>query len=271
MYLAIDVGGTKTLLATFQEDGATAVKEVQFPTPATYEDFLEDLKSQLPLLGVFEFTAAAAGVPGRIDREKGIGISFGNLDWKDVPIKKDLEKILECPVYIENDAKVGGLSEAMLIKDDFKKILYITIGTGIGTTIITNGIIDTNFGDLGGKEVIVEQNGHQVEWESIASGSAIKKQFGKKASEITDEASWEIIAHNLSLGLIKLIKEKQPDAIVFGGGAGKHFDRYGELLKQELSAQLGASLPTFLPAMHAEEAVVYGCIELIKQNYEKPA
>jgi predicted NBD/HSP70 family sugar kinase len=266
MYLAVDVGGTKTLLASFEEDG-TLVKEVRFPTPATYEAFLEDLQAHLPLLGVFTFGAAGVAIPGVIDRKTGVGISFGNLSWKNTPVKTDLEAIIECPVYVENDAKVGGLSEALLIKNEFKKVLYVPLGTGIGITYITDGVIDTNYGDRGGKDVKVTVNGQEIEWESIASGSAIKRQFGKQATDISDEASWKTIAHNLALGLAKVIEEKKPDAVVIGGGAGSHFERYGELLKQELTTLLQFPVPAILPAKHPEEAVIYGCIDLIKQHH----
>lgn len=266
MYLAIDVGGTKTLLASFEETGGAPVKEVRFATPKTYEEFLEVLKQQLKGFEDVHFSAAGVGMPGTLDRSAGVLVSYGNLGWKNNPVKSDLQTILGCPVFVENDAKVGGLSEALLIKNDFKKVMYITIGTGVGLTLIIDGVIDTTYGDRGGKAVPVMVDNQEVEWESIASGSAIKRQFGKMASEITDGQSWKVIAHNLALGLSKVIEEKQPEAVVIGGGAGKHFERYGELLKEELTTMLPV-VPALLPAQHAEEAVIYGCIELIKQNH----
>lgn len=267
MYLAVDVGGTKTLLASFEETGGAPVKEVRFPTPKTYEQFLSDFERHVKELAVDHFTAAAAGVPGRIDRITGSGISFGNLGWKNTPIKSDFEKMLSCPVYVENDAKVGGLSEAMNVIDDFKEIVYITLGTGIGVTYIKNGVIDVDYGDRGGKAVLVEHDGEKVEWESIASGSAITRRFGRKATDITDTETWSVIAEDLARGLSIVIQEKLPQAVIIGGGAGQNFDRYGELLKEDLHDLLGEVIPVILPAKHADEAVIYGCVDLIKQNH----
>lgn len=266
MYLAVDVGGTKTLLASFEESGGDPVAEVRFPTPETYEEFLIEFKQHVSELGVARFTAAGAGVPGRIDRETGSGISFGNLGWKDTPIKADLQAILNCPVFVENDAKVGGLSEALNVKDEFKDVLYITLGTGIGISYINDGVIDVVNGDRGGRAVMLEQDGQEVMWESIVSGSAITRRFGRKATDITDVETWSVIAEDLARGLALIIQEKRPQVVIIGGGAGQRFDRYGELLKEDLRELLGDNIPTILPAKHADEAVIYGCIDLIKQN-----
>ncbi len=269
MYLAVDVGGTKTLLASFEESGGTPVKEVRFPTPEKYEDFLKDLAKHLTELDVEHFSAAGVGMPGRLDRENGICISYGNLGWKNTPVKADLEKVLNCPVFVENDAKVGGLSEAKLIGNGYNSVLYIPFGTGIGVAYIKNGVIDTTYGDRGGRAVLVNFEGRSdVIWEDIASGRAIKKRFGKIATDITDEESWKFIAHLWALGLKKLIDEREPEAVVIGGGAGKQFDRYGEYLKDELQVILDPTpFPAIVPAKHPEEAVLYGCIDLIKQNH----
>ena len=69
---------------------------------------------------------------------------MGNLPWQDVPIAKDVESIIHCPTMIENDAKLAGLSEAMLVKD-YRRVLYVTIGTGIGTAIIIDQMIHPDF------------------------------------------------------------------------------------------------------------------------------
>lgn len=264
--LAVDIGGTKTLLAVFEHRDGEPIEEIQFPTDKSYPDFLRDFKTHLGKLKDTHFVATGVGMPGILDRETGTGISFGNLGWKNVPIKADLETILGYPVFVENDAKVGALSEACYIKDDFKTVMFIPLGTGIGIGLITDGIIDTKYGDRGGKAVKVTFEGKQVEWESIVSGRAIKERFGKQATDITDESTWKIIAHDLALGLVQLVQEKHPDAFVIGGGAGSHFERYGELLKQELSVQLGDTIPAILPAKHPDQAVIYGCVELTKQN-----
>src|SRR3989304_7232261 len=144
MYLAIDVGGSKTLLAVFSERGQLVNKQ-KIKTDPDYSRFLSQLET---VLGEEQFkkqsiSYCCCAIPGRVDRQNGVGVRFGNLTWQNVPIKKDLENIMVgVTVWVENDAKLGGLYEAVLVHNEYKKVLYLTIGTGIGIALITNGVID---------------------------------------------------------------------------------------------------------------------------------
>jgi len=268
MYLAVDIGGTKTLLAAFDSKGKIQ-KELKFPTPQNYETFLTELDSNVKKLGVGDFRAAAVAVPGLLNRETGKVLALGNLPWKNEPIEAEIERLVACPVIIENDAKLAGLSEAKLLIKDFKRTIYITISTGIGIALITDGIIDTKVGDLGGRGLLVEHNEKLVPWESFASGKAIFEKYGKRASDITDEEAWKLIAHNLAIGFIDLIAVLQPDVIVVGGGVGAHYKKFEKYLLKELKSYEVPMLPIppIRQAQHAEEAVIYGCYELVKEKY----
>lgn len=267
MYMGIDIGGTKTLLAVFDEAGQLG-QTVKFPTADNYQQFLEELKVQSGSLDAKEFTAGATGVAGRIDRTNGVIIKCGNLSWENEPIQKDLESIFGCPFVIENDAKAGGLAEAVLVSDEFKNVLFVTIGTGIGLAYIANGKIDLDIIDSGGRGMMIEYEGKVQAWEDFASGTAIVKRYGKRAADITDQATWQEVVHAFSLGILDLLGVVQPDAIIIGGGVGSHFDRFGDLLKAELKQYENdlLKIPPLLPAQNPEQAVIYGCYELIKQH-----
>jgi len=271
MYLAVDIGGTKTLLAAFDESGQ-AVKEIKFPTPEKYDDFLSELENQIKELDVEDFQAACVAVPGRIDRDHGRIISCGNLGWKNESIQAEVEDLIHAPVAIENDAKLAGLSEALLIIKEFKKTLYITISTGIGVGLIINGVIDTSIGDRGGKGVLLEHNGKIMPWEDFASGRAIVSKYGKKANEITSQDDWKAIVKDLSLGIIDLNAILEPDVIVIGGGVGASFGKFGRLLVEEIKQYETPmqSIPPIIGAKRPEEAVIYGCYELVKERYGSP-
>jgi glucokinase len=270
MYAAIDIGGTKTLVASFTDEGKPH-KEVRFPTSQNYQDFLKDLKANLPQLGVEDFKAVGVGVPGLLDRDHGVVLSLGNLPWKNEPIQADIEKILHCPVVIENDAKMAGLSEALAVSDKYKRVVYITVSTGIGISLINDGIIDTSIGDLGGKGMELEHNGEFIPWEEFASGKAIVKKYGKRASEIVDKSTWQEIARNLTAGIVNLIAILEPEVIIVGGGVGTHFKKYGDFVMQELKRYetVLMLIPPIIQAKHPEEAVIYGCYSLAKQTYGK--
>ncbi len=272
MYLGIDVGGTKTLIALLSTEGVIE-QQVKFPTSDDYQQFLKDVATNLQSLGEHSYKAGAAGVAGRLDRQTGTVIKCGNLSWQNEPLQEDLERIAGCPFVIENDAKAGGLAEAILLLDEFKNVLFVTIGTGIGLAYIANGLIDLKIIDGGGRSLMIEHEGTIQAWESFASGSAIVRQFGKKASEITDPTTWKVITHNLAIGILELLATITPDVIVIGGGVGAHFDQFGELLQQELERYQSdlLTIPPLRQAQHAEQAVIYGCYELIKQHDGKTA
>jgi len=267
MYLGIDIGGTKTLVARLSNAGVIEASE-KFPTLRVYPEFLQTLSSVIDTLGIDHLQAAGVAAPGKIDRKHGIAEAFGNLPWKDIPIKRDIERIAHCPVVVENDANLAGLSEAMLLKQ-YDKILYITISTGIGTGIITKQTIDPYFADSEGGEIMLEHNGKLRRWEDFASGRAIVTRFGKKARDITDDKTWHLIARDLALGFFDLITLVQPDAVVVGGSVGSYFERYSTPLKQALKRFETpiTPIPPIYKAQRPEEAVVYGCYDLAKSMY----
>src|SRR4051794_2167770 len=117
MYVGVDIGGTKTLIAVFSDEGKI-IDEQKIQTPPEYTDFLKAIE---PILGElrqkYTLTHACCAIPGSVDRSHGIGHRFGNLTWKDVPIKNDFERLLGgLNVLVENDANLAGLSEALLVQ-----------------------------------------------------------------------------------------------------------------------------------------------------------
>ncbi|MEK7153805.1 MAG: ROK family protein, partial [Patescibacteria group bacterium] len=191
-----------------------------------------------------------------------------NLPWKDVPLQRDARRILGCPVAIENDANLAGLSEAMLLRQ-YNCVLYVTISTGIGTGIIINQEIDPELADSEGGSIMLEHKGKLQQWEDFASGKAIVKRFGKRATEITDEKTWKIITKDIALGLFDLITFIQPDVVVLGGGVLSAFDRFDDLLIDELKRFETplTPIPPIRRAQRPEQAVVYGCYDLAKSAY----
>ena len=106
MFGAVDVGGTKTLVAIFDGNGKI-LRQEKFETPPKYKDFLGELARVVDNLSTKDIKNYTVGLPGRLNRERGIAIRFSNLDWKDILVRDDIEKIVHTPVIIENDAKLG--------------------------------------------------------------------------------------------------------------------------------------------------------------------
>lgn len=271
MYLGVDVGGTKTLVAVLDESGAIQEK-ARFETPQHYDEFLAVLAQTAGDFECREFQAAGIAIPGLLDRKHGRLIKLGNLPWADEPIQADGERIFRCPVVIENDANLAALSEAMLHKDK-ETVLYVTVSTGIGTGVVHKQHLDPALLNGEGGHILVPHRGKLTKWESFASGRAIYEHFGKKAADITDEKDWKLIARNLALGLFENIAVVQPDLIIIGGSVGSHFAHFGPLLEAELKRyELPiVPIPPIVQAQRPEEAVVYGCYDLARQVYGKNA
>ncbi len=269
MYGAVDVGGTKTLIALLDEKGSV-MTEYKFPTPKNYEEFVTTLKENAKKISTDQLRVIGFAVPGKINRKAGVGLVFGNLPWENVPIQADAEKIFRCPIIVENDANLAGLSEARLLGNKYDKVLYVTVSTGIGGGFITGGNIDPRFADAEIGHILLEHDGRLQRWEDFASGSAIVEKFGKRASEIEDPRTWYVVARNIAIGLIDLIATLTPDIIVIGGGVGSHFDKFSERLTEHLKIYENPMLtiPPVVAAKNAETAVVYGCYEIAKDYYE---
>lgn len=268
MYLGVDVGGSKTLAAVLDAHGVIK-QHVKFPTPQRYTDFLRQLHEAVDSFTTKEFVAAGLGMPAtELDRAEGIGRTFANLDWHNVPIQHDLEQLAKCPVVVENDAKLAALSEAML-RPPHCKLLYVTVSTGIGYALVVDRIIDPNLGDGGGRLMNQAYRGKTVPWESFASGRAIVDRYHKLAQDITDKATWQRIAHDLAGGFLELIAVTEPDVIVVGGSVGSYFERLEPHLAHELAARQTPLLhiPPLEKAKRPEQAVVYGCYDLAKVTY----
>lgn len=268
MYLGVDVGGTKTLVASLTDKGVIT-ESVKFPTPEKYGDFLLLLFSHLAQFKVRDFKAIGIGAPGRIDREHGILVRCANLNWKNAHIQTDLIRHLHTPVAVENDAKLAALSEALLIKDRYSRVLYVTISTGIGGGVVQNGKLDPSFSNIEPGQASYIHHGRMKRWEEFASGKAIVKQFGKRASDINDQKTWKTIARYWAPGFLSLIATIQPEAIVIGGSVGTHFNKYKDALHTELKRYETPLTPTpkLLGAQRAEEAVVYGGYDIAKERY----
>ncbi len=268
MYLAIDIGGTKTLLAIFSNDGKI-VQRHKFATPLEYADFLKTLQKELKLLRHHDFERIVVAVPARLDHEHGVAVAFGNRPWERVPIRKDLEHILQAPVILGNDAKLAGLSEALLITHEFRKVLYITISTGINSALIIDGKLDRNTLDSEAGQLLLEYNGRLTDWEDFGSGRAFQTKFGKRVSDITDPHAWYYIARNIAIGLVDLMATYMPEVIVLGGGVGQHLDKFEDRLLEELKIYENPMLPipAIRKAQRAEEAVIYGCYEVASRGH----
>jgi glucokinase len=268
MILAVDIGGTKTLVARFDDKGSITMQQ-RFATPAEYDDFIHTLVNTIrEQLWQPDVHLIAVAAPGTIGYKNGVILKLGNLHWHDVPIVEELHKAFDVPVVIENDANVGALAAVTALPTTPQLALYVTVGTGIGTGVIANGRIDTALAQSEGGHMVLWHSGEPKMWEEFASGRAIYKEFDQFAYQIEDTKSWQKIGEHLSIGLLALIPAMQPEVVIIGGGIGTHFEKYQQALLAHLEKYMPTmiTMPTIVKATNPEEAVIYGCYQLATSN-----
>lgn len=139
MYTAgIDIGGTNTRIALIDE-AYEIIQRIQFPTDvnnpqATLRKIQETVQS---------FSVAIAGVglscPGPLDLKQGIILDTPNLKggWHGLAVSKELSARLKVPVFLENDANLACLAEAVLGQGkDYSYVQFLTISTGLGSGLV---------------------------------------------------------------------------------------------------------------------------------------
>lgn len=260
MLVAVDTGGTKTLVASFSKDGIVGA-QIKFPTPKDPKEYVKHLREVLQqTYGGQRIEALVVAVPGIV--KDGVAIWCGNLGWRNFDVAKALAGTLgDTPVFVENDANLAGLAETRLLKPMPVSSLYVTVSTGIGTGIITNGTIDPALRNSEGGHALIEYDGVVRQWESFASGRAIYETYGKYARDIRNKRIWNEVADRISRGFLAVIPILQPDVIIIGGSIGTYFEHYSaqltNLLKEKLPDHIAC--PTIIQAKHPEQAVIYGC------------
>src|ERR1700712_2298561 len=105
MIVAVDTGGTKTLITIFSRDGV-AGEQIKFPTPKNQDDYLALLKETLQKqYGGQRIEAVVVAMPGII--KNGVAIWCNNLKWKNFDVATALKGVLgSAPILIENDANL---------------------------------------------------------------------------------------------------------------------------------------------------------------------
>lgn len=269
MYLAIDIGGTKTLLGVYSATGDLKSRE-KIKTNHNYDAFLESIKNYYSNV-TDGIESCVVGVPGLLNRGKGIVCALGNIPWQNKPIAADISNVIGgIPVLLENDSRLAGLAEAKALGvDDNNKILYLTISTGIGGALITDCRIVTPLQDMEVGKMPLIYDGKLQAWEDFASGQAMVEKYGKKAAEIDDDEIWKEVGTKIASGVAILCTVVQPDTIIFGGGVGQFADRFTPTVSEYLKANLHPVVrqpEELLTTKLAGDSVLRGCYELALQN-----
>ena len=263
MYLCIDIGGTKTLVALVNHRGKI-LHSIKFETIKDQKLFYEHLLQQIRVnFCVSDVDVISVAMPGIV--KDNVCTWLGNLPWKRFDIAKKLTKDFSKPVYVENDANLGALGEA---RNNPERNIYFTLSTGIGGGVVSDGKILKKYQDFEPGHNRYTYLGEEREWEDFAAASAINLKYGKRVSEITDRDAWNDIVERILLGLAPLTASIKPDRIIFGGPLGLELPRYRRRLRRELKDRLpkNVRVPQLIKARHGGFSVIHGCYLYAKSH-----
>jgi glucokinase len=197
--VGVDVGGTKIYAGVFNS-GMECVGTARLSTKsdrgaeAVIERIGRCVRDAVDEcdLSLNQVRGVGAGAPGAVDPEAGRVIFAPNLDWKDVLLKKALEKDLGLPVFVENDCNICALGVyEMELKSKPQHVVGIFIGTGIGGGLIINGEMYAGFNKTAGEvgHMVILAGGPKCScgnsgcFEALASRTAIFRQIKQAVEE----------------------------------------------------------------------------------------
>lgn len=251
-YLGIDLGGTNVRVAKVTSEGEV-LDQVKGPSYAmeSAEKIMDNIIALIKQIPDYqECYGIGIGVPGPVDTQRGIMVLSTNIPaLKEYPITAKLTREFNMPVFMDNDANVAGLAEALVGAGKGKGIVYYTtLSTGIGGALIINGKVvsgkNGHAGEIG--NMIIDRNRERVSHlnagciECEASGPAITRK-GKAvlkeeinhAGDVFDlaaagnEAAMKIVdeaCYDLAVMYSLIAHVADPECFVLGGGLMKSKD-----------------------------------------------
>lgn len=207
--IGIDLGGT-TMTAGLVNESYEIVGKItwatRLPRPAAdLEKALADLCRAVAKENNVDFSDVkyvGIGTPGSVNFKTGFvgyNTNFGYYDWNLGP---DMEKLLGCKVYVENDANAAAFGEYIAGgAKGYQDAVVITLGTGIGSGIILGGKIVRGFNFAAGEmgHTVIVKGGRKCNcgrcgcWERYASARALTEDTKAAMREHNDTIMWKLV------------------------------------------------------------------------------
>ena len=263
--VGIDIGGTKIAGALVDESGVI-LKELRVPSPIDDSgQMVEAIASVIDqLTGDSQIVGVGVAAAGFLSVDREIMYHAPNIAaWRNEPLKSRIESKTSYPVLLENDANAAGWAEFRFgAGKDVQSMIMLTIGTGVGGAIISEGrLLKGGFG-IGGElgHVLAVPGGRVCGCglkgclETYASGTALLLAARKLASS------------DLPIGQ-RLKELAAPDGELSGEMVYQAIlenDPGASELITELGSALGAALGSvFVPVLDPELAVIGGGVSAV--------
>jgi len=250
--VGVDVGGTNIKLGVVDPHGKVIVRNSFATKPFASSKIkliaalAHEIEASIITAGLTKKQVAGVGIglPGLVDYEKGIVRFLPNIPgWKKVPLKSILQDKVKLPVFVDNDVKVITLAESTFgAGRGVKNLICLTLGTGVGASLILNGRLyrgeDNAAGELG--HVPLNEHGPKC---NCGGFGCFERYVGKRAlfalasrvmgkpGMTTEEMYvlaekgnkkallfWKKAAEHIGNGLVGVVNLLNPRLIIIGGG-----------------------------------------------------
>lgn len=282
VYGALEAGGTKMVCAIGTEDGKI-IEQTSIPTVSPEETIPKIIEwfrdKEISALGIAAF--------GPIDLNRnsetyGSFTTTPKLKWANYNIVKAMKDALSVPVGFDTDVNGSLLGEITYGQaKGLTDAVYITIGTGIGGGVMSNGKLVHGMlhPELGHMKMVAFPGDsykghcpyHGTCLEGMAAGPAIEERWGKKGIELKDEEKvWEMEAYYIAQALTNIILVMSPQMIILGGGV-MHQTQLFPLIRKKTKEMLNDYIKTpeiadidryIVPASLNDDQGIMGCIKL---------
>lgn len=280
-YVGIDLGGTNIVAGVVNEK-YEIISKAKTPTnrPRSCEAICEDMARvaleavALAGLTVDDIESVGVGAPGTVNSDTGVIEYSNNLDFYDAPVARLIHKVIDKPVYCENDANAAAYGEFVAgSAKGANNAVCITLGTGVGGGIIIDGKIYSGFNFAGAElgHMVVEVDGPKCtcgrcgcfEVYSSATGlirmtkesmdanpdSKMHEMMGDHVSgrlafnamRAGDEAAKGVVdkyIKYLAAGIANTINIFQPEVLCIGGGVCNEGDALLVPLKEAVNREI---------------------------------
>ena len=261
--IGVDLGGTTIKFAILTENGEIQQKwslrtNILDEGSHIVPDIVDSINHHLDLykMNRDQFVGIGMGTPGTIDRDEGTVIGAYNLNWKTTQhVKDDIEKGTGMKFALDNDANVAALGERWKgAGNEGDDVAFITLGTGVGGGLISNGKLIHGLG-AGGEvgHMIVKPNGYLCTCgnhgclEQYASATGIVHIAQDKAEEYQGDSRLKAMIDN---------GDEITAKIVFD--FAKENDYLANVVVDEVCLYLGLACANLSDALNPEYLVIGG-------------
>ena len=260
--IAVDLGGTLVRAAIVNRKGEVFYRHQEKTVSQTGpKEIIQQIYSLVQKVlensGTQRITGLGIACPGPLDEETGIVLNAPTLKgFVNFPFRDQLSEIFPWPIKIRNDAHCATLAEWQICKNKtVRNMVYLTVSTGIGGGIISDGQLVSGKHGLAGHfgHMILEKNGPRCVcgnngcWEAFVSGTALNRQaknVGFSSGQALFEAARQkdnlacknvaIFSEYLGKGLVNIMHILSPELIVIGGGVAQEMETWLPQVKKTI-------------------------------------